>query len=136
MERDAAARVLQKSLHVLASTLDPVPLATALYSAEVIEERTWEEARAEGASYDRNLKVIGAVRRSIKAKPEYFDKFCSILEEQAVTKDLAKKLKGKKIMEARYCTLLAITAMLLVYHRSSSSLASQTTFHKVPGSRD
>ena len=95
MEGDAAARVLQKSLHRLASVLEPVPLATALYSAEIIEERTWEEARTEGgSSYDKNLKVIGAVKRGVKAKPECFDQFCSILEAQAVTKDLAKKLKG------------------------------------------
>ena len=95
MEGDAAARVLQKSLHRLASVLEPVPLATALYSAEIIEERTWEEARTEGgSSYDKNLKVIGAVRRGVRAKPECFDEFCSILEAQAVTKDLAKALKG------------------------------------------
>ena len=104
MEGEAAARVLQKSLHRLASVLEPVPLATALYSAEVIEERTWEEARSEGGStYDKNLKVLGAVRRGVKAKSEFFDTFCSILEAQAVTKDLAKQLKGKwKIAQQHY----------------------------------
>lgn len=110
MEGDAAARVLQKSLHRLASVLEPVPLATALYSAEVIEERTWEEARIEGGStYDKNLKVIGAVRRGVKAKPEYFDTFCSVLEEQAVTKDLAKQLKGNwKVVQQLYHASSAI----------------------------
>lgn len=89
------SKVLQKNLHKLASTLDPVVISTALHAEGLVDERVWEEARSEGASYDKCLKVLGALVRGVKASPACFDKFCSILEDQVVTKDIAKELRGK-----------------------------------------
>ena len=94
VEAAPSSKVLQKYLHKLANTLDPVVISTALYAEELISERVWEQAQLEGASYDRCLKVLGALVRQVKASPAYFDKFCSILEDQDVTRDLGRELKG------------------------------------------
>ena len=88
------AKVLQKYLHKLASTLDPVVISTALHAEGIVDERVWEEARLEGACYDKCLKVLGALVRAVKASPASFDTFCLILEDQVVTKDIAKELTG------------------------------------------
>lgn len=94
VETAPCSKVLQKYLHKLASTLDPVVISTALYAEELIDERVWEQAQSEGASYDRCLKVLGALVRQVKASPSNFDKFCSILEDQDMTRDLGRELKG------------------------------------------
>ena len=94
VETAPSSKVLQKYLHKLANTLDPVVISTALYAEELISERVWEQAQLEGASYDRCLKVLGALVRQVKASPASFDKFCSILEDQVVTRDLGRELKG------------------------------------------
>ena len=80
----------------LAHSLNPVAVATALLSEEVIERRVWEEARREGVShYDRNLSLLGEVMRCVEARPAVFHQFCSVLEQETVTEELAKELKGK-----------------------------------------
>lgn len=100
VETALSSKVLQKYLHKLASTLDPVVISTALYAEELIDERVWEQAQSEGASYDRCLKILGALARQVKASPSNFDKFCSILEDQDMTKDLGRELKGNIILPA------------------------------------
>lgn len=91
----AACKVLRKFLPRLAKTLDPSDIATNLYSLEIIDARIWEEARksSQGANYDRCLTVLEALIRSVRAKPDCFDKFCSILEEEEVWKPLSTQLK-------------------------------------------
>lgn len=91
----AACKALQRCLTRLARTLDPAVLATELHSADIIDDRTWEEARktSQGSNYDRCLNVLEALIRSVRAKTECFDKFCSILEDHEVTKSLATRLK-------------------------------------------
>ena len=88
-------KILKKYLPRLASTLDPSVIATELHSVDVIDDRVWEEARKEahGANYDRCLNVLEALIRSTRAAPECFDKFCTILEDQEVTKSLAVQLR-------------------------------------------
>lgn len=95
----AESRVLQRHVHKLANSLDPVVLSTILYAAEIIDDRVWEDSRLEtkAPNYDRCLKLLGAVLRSTKAKPSSFQVLCEALEQQEVTKDLAAQLRGKLI---------------------------------------
>ena len=88
-------KVLRKFLPKLASTLDPSVIATELHSVDVVDGRVWEEARKEahGANYDRCLNLLESLIRSTRAMPECFDKFCTILEDQEVTKPLAGQLR-------------------------------------------
>ena len=93
----AESKVLQRHVHKLAKSLDPVVLSTILYAAEIIDDRIWEDSRLEikAPNYDRCLKLLGAVIRCTKAKPSTFQVFCEALEQQEVTKDLAAQLRGK-----------------------------------------
>lgn len=96
MEREPlVCKVLRKFLPRLAHTLDPSIIATGLYSADIIDDRVWEDARKEahGANYDRCLNLLEALIRSLRASPDCFDKFCAILEDQEVTKVLAAQLR-------------------------------------------
>ena len=93
----SACKVLRKYLPKLAKTLDPAVLATELHSIDIVDDRTWEEARktSQGSNYDRCLSVLEALIRSVRAKPDCFDKFCEILDDERVglTKDLACQLR-------------------------------------------
>lgn len=96
MEQDPlACKVVRKFLPRLAHTLDPSVIATGLYSVDIIDGRAWEEARkeAQGANYDRCLNLLEALIRSTRASPACFEKFCTILEDQEVTKELATQLR-------------------------------------------
>lgn len=93
----AEVRVLQRKLDKLARSLSPVVVATALLAEEVIEQRTWEEARKEGRSqYDRTLDLMEVVMRAVQARPSVvFGQFCAILERETVTAGIAAELRGK-----------------------------------------
>lgn len=95
MEEPLACKVLRKFLPRLSKTLDPSVIATELYSADIVDSRVWEEARkdAQGANYDRCLNLLEALIRSTRATPACFDKFCTILEDQEVTKTVAGQLR-------------------------------------------
>ena len=90
-----ACKVLRKFLPRLANTLDPSVIATELHSVDVVDGRVWEEARkeAQGANYDRCLNLLEALIRSTRASFDCFEKFCTILEDQEVTKTLAGQLR-------------------------------------------
>ena len=91
----AEVRVLQKKLDKLARSLSPVVVATALLAEEVIEQRTWEEARKEGRpQYDRTLDLMEVVLRAVQARPSVFSQFCTILEHETVTAGIAEELRG------------------------------------------
>lgn len=91
----AEASTLRKKLHHLCNCLDPVVLSTALYGAEIVDSRIWEEAREAGCpSYDRCLKIMQVVLRKTKACPSVFDDFCKILEEDSITEKTGTDLRG------------------------------------------
>ena len=88
------AKILQKFLDRLACSMDPIPVSTRLCGKEVITPETWEQARGQGSSYERNLKLLEAVMRGVRADEKYFDKFCSVLEEEEVTTGIAREIRG------------------------------------------
>lgn len=80
----------------MSRTIDPVVVSTALFAAEIIDHRSWEEARREGLPhYDRCLNLMGAVMRSTEGKQAVFEEFCEILEAESITAGLARELRGK-----------------------------------------
>ena len=93
----AEVSVLRRKLHRLSNCLDPVVLSTALYAEEIIDDRTWEEARHASPTYDRCLKLLEIVLRKVKASPSVFEKFCNILEEEPITANIATELRGKAL---------------------------------------
>lgn len=97
MEEPLACKVLRRFLPRLANTLDPSVIATELHSIDVIDGRVWEEAKkeAQGANYDRCLNLLEALIRSTRATPECFNKFCTVLDDQEVTKTLAGQLRDE-----------------------------------------
>ena len=98
-----ADKVIESFLDRLAKVLVPVESSTKLLAADVIDERTWEEACARDvADYERNLGILKAVRKRVRADVTYFHKFCNVLEEEEYTKVISKTIQGKK---NRYGTL-------------------------------
>ena len=92
----AAVRCLQKNLDRLSRSMDPVVVSKALFAAEIVDKRTWEEARRESVPhYDRCLKLLEVVMRSAEAKQEVFEEFCEILDRESTTAGLARDLKGR-----------------------------------------
>lgn len=96
-EDSIVCKAVQRYLHELARAIDPVAISTELYSKEVIDERTWEDARKDknGPNYDRNLDLLGALLRAMRASPSNFEKFCYILKHESTTESLATKLEGE-----------------------------------------
>ena len=101
-----ACKVLKKYLPRLAKTLDPAVIATELHARDVLDDRTWEEARktSQGANYDRCLNVLEMLIRNVRAKPECFDKLCSILEDHPTTEGLSTQLKEELKKETETAT--------------------------------
>lgn len=97
----AETLALQRKLHRLSSCLDPVVLSTALFADEIIDDRAWEEGRLASPNYDRCLKLLEVLLRKVKANPFIFERFCTILEEDSITQDLATELRG-----ILYCYIL------------------------------
>ena len=96
MATPTVVRCLQKNLDRLSRTIDPVVVSTSLFAAEIIDQRSWEEARREGVpQYDRCLNLLGAVMRSAEAKKDVFEEFCDILDRETATAGLARELRGK-----------------------------------------
>ncbi len=91
-------RCLHKKLDKLARALHPVTVSTALLAEEIIDQRTWEEARKEGLPhYDRCLNLLEAVLRCVEARPEVYEQFCKVLEQETVTTSLAGELRGRSL---------------------------------------
>ena len=83
----------------LSRSIDPVTVSSELFSKDIIDQRSWEEARKEGKPhYDRSLKLLEEVLRKIQARPQIFQQFCEILEQETVTEELAAKLRGAYII--------------------------------------
>ena len=89
-------RALKHLLPRLAKTIDPSVVSTELLAEEIITDSTWEEAKKEtsGPNYDRNLKLLEHLQRAVRAKPDAFQTFCSILRKETVTEGLADELEG------------------------------------------
>ena len=89
-----ASYVLKRNLDRLARTLDPTPVATLLYSDSLITQSDWEQAREPGATYERNLRVLGALERAVQMDELAFAKFLARLKEEAVYAPYVTELEG------------------------------------------
>ena len=95
MAVNAAERSLRRSLPRLAGAMDPVVISTALFAQELLDQRAWEEARAEAApDYDKNLRVLEAVMRAVRIRPAAIEQFMAVLGEEHATRPLADELRG------------------------------------------
>ena len=70
-----ASQVLKRNLDRLARVLDPVPVATQLYSDSLITQEVWDEARELGPAYTRNLTVLDALGKAVLINERAFDRF-------------------------------------------------------------
>lgn len=116
MAGEVEDKVLESFLDRLAKTLDPVTCSTRLLEAEVIDEQAWDEARMRGvADYDRNLAVLKAVRKRVRADVAYFCKFCDVLEEEEYTKVLSKTIQGTTTPHANVQSKVLLALILPIF---------------------
>ena len=100
-----ASDVLKANLDKLAKVLDPVPVATMLYSDSLITPEAWEEAQVQGPAYGRNLKVLTALGKTVQIDEFTFDTFLMRLSEEQVYIPLVEDLKGTlEISLAVHCS--------------------------------
>lgn len=100
-----ALDVLKANLDKLAKVLDPVPVATMLYSDSLITPEAWEEAQVQGPAYGRNLKVLTALGKTVQIDEFTFDTFLMRLSEEQVYISLVEDLKGTlEISLAVHCS--------------------------------
>ena len=97
MSEKAEDKALESFLDKLARTLEPLRHSTRLLEADVIDEKAWDEAQIRGVTdYERNLAILKAVRKRVRANVTYFHKYCDILDRDEYTKALSKDIQGSR----------------------------------------
>ncbi len=91
----AASKALTRQLVNLIGIMDPFMMAANLFSEEIIDQSILEKVRLPGTKSEKAFDVFTAVSGAVKINPDYFATFCDILDNEPVTKDIAKILKGK-----------------------------------------
>lgn len=89
-----ASQVLKRNLDRLARVLDPVPVATQLYSDSLITQEVWDEARELGPAYTRNLKVLDALGKAVLINERAFDRFLDNLRGEQTYLPYVMELEG------------------------------------------
>lgn len=88
-----ASQVLKINLDKLARILDPVPVATMLFSDSLITQDVWDEAREQGPAYTRNLKVLEALAKLVKVDESAFERFLNHLRTERVYLPVVQELE-------------------------------------------
>ncbi len=90
----AASKALTRQLVNLIGIMDPFMMAASLFSEEIIDQSFVEKVRLPGIRSEKAFDVFTAVSGAVKINPDFFAIFCDILDNEPVTKDIAKILKG------------------------------------------
>ncbi len=92
----AASKALTRQLVNLIGIMDPFMMAANLFSEEIIDQSIREKVRLPGTKSEKAFDVFTAVSGAVRINPDSFTTFCNILDNEPVTKDIAKNLKGRK----------------------------------------
>ena len=91
----AASKALTRQLVNLIGIIDPLMMAANLFSKEIIDQSILEKVRLPGSTKsEKAFDVFTAVSGAVKINPDFFAIFYDILDNEPVTKDIAKILKG------------------------------------------
>ncbi len=91
----AASKALTSQLVNLIGVMDPVMMAANLIAKDIIDQSILERVILPSSTKnEKACEVLTAVSGAVKVNPDYFATFCDILDNEPVTKDIAKILKG------------------------------------------
>ena len=92
----AASEALTSQLFDLTGVIDPLMMALNLISKKIIDRSILERVRLQSSTKsEKACDVLTAVSDAVMVNPDYFATFCDILDNEPVTKDIARILKGK-----------------------------------------
>ena len=91
------ASLLRKYFDKLVSAIaNPIPLADALYSREIIDKSTQLDAAIQSKNVrDRSSKLLSDIERFLESEPDKFETVLSIFREHLTTETLLNEIEGK-----------------------------------------
>ena len=76
-------------------------MAASLVSKKIIDRSILERMMLTSSTpSEKACEIITAVSDAVMINPDYFSIFCDILDNEPVTKDIAKILKGRPVQAA------------------------------------
>jgi len=94
----AAYKAIRKKTKLLSAAVTTGQLPEDLFSEELIDDETFEFATnssCPSTQREKGNKIMRAVRNAVQLKPEAFEDFCRLLENESATKELSLSLRSK-----------------------------------------
>ena len=109
---EAASKAIRRNFPKLSKAVTIGDIPEELYAQELISQPTFDLfANQSFTDREKGRKILLEVQKTVEIQPDLFDAFCSILCDEAVTKDLAQRLRGWCA-----CTKKNVNLSLLVKH--------------------
>ncbi len=97
----AASKALTSQLFNLTGVIDPLMMALKLISENIIDQSILERIRLPSSTKnEKACDVLTAICSAVRINPDCFANFCNILDNEPVTKDISRILKGSRTFEA------------------------------------
>lgn len=92
---EAASKAIRRNFPKLSKAVMRGDIPEELYAQELISQPTFGIfANQSFTDQEKGRKILLEVQETVEIQPDLFDAFCSILCDEAVTKDLAQRLRG------------------------------------------
>ena len=92
---EAASKAIRRNFPKLSKAVTIGDVPEELYAHELISRSTFDIfANQSFTDQEKGRKILLEVQKTVEIQPDLFDAFCSILCDEAVTKDLAQRLRG------------------------------------------
>lgn len=92
----AAYKAIRRKTKLLSAAVTTGQLPEDLFSEELIDDETFEFAtNSSSTQREKGNKIMRAVRNAVQLKPEAFEDFCRLLENESTTKELSLSLRSK-----------------------------------------
>ena len=92
---EAASKAIRRNFPKLSKAVTRGDIPEELYAQELIGQPMLDIfVNQSFTDQDKGRKIMLEVQKTVEIQPDLFDAFCSILCDEAVTKDLAQRLRG------------------------------------------
>ena len=92
---EAASKAIRRDFPKLSKAVTRGAIPEELYAQELIGQPMLDIfVNQSFTDQDKGRKIMLEVQKAVEIQPDLFDAFCSILCNETVTKDLAKRLRG------------------------------------------
>ena len=92
---EAASKAIRRNFPKLSKAVTRGDVPEELYAQELIDQPTFNIfANQSFTDQEKGRKILLEVQKAVEIQPDLFDTFCRILRDEAVTKDLAQRLRG------------------------------------------